>query len=163
VVVSLFSLHPASGNPCAACHPNQVQGFAATGMGKSLTQLAPQPAGTFAHRESGSTFTVRQTKDGMQQRVTRDGLSGDYPVAYVVGSGHRAYGYLVQIDGYLFQSPIAYYTQRGEWGIAPGFEKYPVPDFNRAATFECILCHSGTARYVRGTRNQYEQPRSLRK
>ena len=94
----------------------------------------------------------------MRQDIARDGLVGEYPVAYVVGSGHRAYGYLVQIGDYLFQSPIAYYTERSGWGIAPGFEKYPVPDFNRAATFECVLCHSGTVRYVRGTRNRYERP-----
>jgi hypothetical protein len=154
----LCSLHAAPANRCAPCHPAQVRGFAKTGMGQSLSRQAIQPDGKFVHSASGTKFSVRTGDDGMHQRISRDGLSGEYPVAYVVGSGHRAFGYFVQIGDYLFQSPISYYTQRGEWGIAPGFEKFPVPDFNRAATFECVLCHSGNPRYIRGTKNKFEEP-----
>lgn len=152
------SLHGAPANPCAACHPDKVAAFAKTAMGNALTSRATQPAGQFVHKASGTKFTVRIKEDGMRQVISRDGLTGEYPVAYVIGSGHRAHGYLVRVGNYLFQSPIAYYTQRGEWDIAPGFEKFPVPDFNRPATFECVNCHSGSARYVRGSRNRFEEP-----
>jgi tetratricopeptide (TPR) repeat protein len=158
VLWCLYSLQAAPADRCAPCHPKEVKGFAGTGMGNSLASQATQPAGRFIHSESGTKFSVRSAEGGMRQRISRDGLSGEYPVAYAVGSGHRAFGYLVQIGDYLFQSPIAYYTQPGAWDIAPGFEKFRLPDFNRAATFECVLCHSGTPRYVRGTKNRFERP-----
>src|SRR5207237_10284788 len=87
----------ASANPCAKCHPAQAKGYAATGMAKALSKVATQPSGEFFHAISGSRFLVSQVKDGTHQRISRGGISAEYPVAYVVGSGHRAFGYLVQV------------------------------------------------------------------
>jgi len=94
----------------------------------------------------------------MRQRITRSGVSGEYPIAYVIGSGHRAFGYLVQIGDYLFQSPLTWQTQEKAWTMAPGYEDNPAPDFTRPVSFECLLCHSGKVKPVQGTRNRYENP-----
>ncbi len=145
-------------NPCMTCHPKQVRGYAATGMAKALSRVASQPDGEFVHSVSGTRFAVRHAGDGMHQRILRGGVSAEYTAAYVVGSGHRAFGYLVQIDDYLFQSPISYQTQEKKWIMAPGYEDNPAPDFNRPVGFECLLCHSQKPRLVKGTRNRYENP-----
>jgi len=150
--------HALSPNPCMTCHPKQVTDYSKTGMGSSISTTAIQPAGQFIHAPSGSSFAITYTRDGMQQKVTRAGLSAEYPVTYVVGSGHRGFGFLVKIVDYLFQSPISYYTQRHAWEMAPGYEHNLAPDFNRPVTLRCLLCHGGAPRHVKGTRNRYEQP-----
>ena len=94
----------------------------------------------------------------MRQKLTMTGLSAEYPVTYVVGSGDRGLGFLVQIGDYLFQSPVSYYTERHAWGMAPDFEHNLAPDFNRPVTLRCLLCHGGAPRHVKGTRNRYDQP-----
>jgi len=150
--------HAANSNPCMTCHPAQVKGYASTDMAKALSRAATQPAGEFSHALSGTRFSVIHASDGMHQRITRGNVSGEYRIAYVVGSGHRAFGYLVQIGDYLFQSPVTYQTQEKAWTMAPGYEDNPAPDFNRPVGFECLLCHSGKAKPVKGTRNRYENP-----
>ena len=118
-------------------------------MAKALSRAATQPNGELLHAASGTQFAVSHASDGMRQRISRGGISGEYTVAYVVGSGHRAFGYLVQIGNYLFQSPISYQTQEKAWIMAPGYEGNPTPDFNRPVGFECLLCHSGKPRLVK--------------
>src|SRR6266850_2076944 len=108
----------ASTNPCMTCHPAQVKGYAETGMAKALSRVATQPNGELLHTASGTKFAVSHAGDGMRQRISRSGVSGEYTAAYVVGSGHRAFGYLVQIGNYLFQSPISYQTQEKAWIMA---------------------------------------------
>ena len=154
----MLCAHALSPNPCIPCHPKQVTDYSKTGMGSSISRIAIQPAGQFVHAPSGSSFRITYAKDGMRQKVTRAGLSAEYPVTYVVGSGHRGFGFLVHVGDYLFQSPISYYTQRHAWDMAPGYEQNLTPDFNRPVTLRCLLCHGGAPRHVKGTRNRYQQP-----
>ena len=158
VALLLAALPAGAASLCATCHPAQAKSYAATGMGRALSRAVTQPNGEFLHPVSGTKFSVLHANDGMHQRIVRDGFSGDYRVAYVVGSGHRAFGYLIQEGDYLFQSPISYQTQEKKWIMAPGYEDNPAPDFNRPVGLECLLCHSGKARLVAGTHNRYENP-----
>ena len=148
----------AATNPCATCHPAQAKAYVKTGMANAFSRAATQPPGEFVHASSATKFAAFETSDGMHQRITRGGVSGEYRIPYVVGSGHRAFGYLVQVGEYLFQSPIAYQTQEKKWIMAPGYEDNAAPDFNRPIGLECLLCHSGGPRLVKGTRNRYENP-----
>jgi len=50
-------------------------------------------------------------------------------MAYAIGSGTHAVGYLIQIGDHLFQSPLVYYPGYG-WGMAPGNENNEAPDFD---------------------------------
>ena len=120
-----------STKPCMTCHPAQVKNYAATGMAKALSRVAKQPDGEFVHGPSGTSFAVSHVIGAMRQRISRGGVSAEYTAAYVVGSGHKAFGYLVQIGDYLFQSPISYQMQEKKWIMAPGYEDSPTPDFNR--------------------------------
>ena len=148
----------ANPNTCKTCHPAHAKSYTATGMANALSRGAVQPAGEFSHAPSKTRFSVTQASDGMRQAIRRGGVLGEYRIAYVIGSGHRAFGYLVQVGDYLFQSPITYQTQQKAWTMAPGYEDNPAPDFNRPVSFECLLCHSGKVKPVKGTRNRYENP-----
>lgn len=117
-----------------------------------------QTSGTFTHTLSGTTFSVISTPTGMTQAIARHGITAKYPVAYVIGSGHHAFGYLIRIGDYLFQSPISYYSRRGAWDMAPGYEHDRLPDFTRPVTYDCLLCHAGSSFPVDETMNRYKPP-----
>src|SRR5688572_13773797 len=85
-----------SSRQCAPCHPRQVAGFRQTGMGNSISRVTAQPSGRFAHQPSLTTFTVRGTAVGMTQQLARDGLTASHRVAYAIGSGNAAFGFLVR-------------------------------------------------------------------
>jgi len=144
--------------PCADCHPKEVQGYQQSAMAHSLSDVTGQPDGTFEHAFSKTRFSIHSNSSGMLQRFERDGVSGEQRVAYVIGSGAHAFGYLVQIGDHLFQSPLSYYTNRRLWDVAPGYEESHHPDFSRPVTLECLLCHSGKSQPVPDTLNCYRTP-----
>jgi hypothetical protein len=75
----------------------------------------------------------------------------EFPVKYVVGSGHHSLTYLVETDGFLVESPITWYASRKAWGMSPG---YDVPDhasFTRAIGEGCLTCHASRAEAVDGS------------
>jgi hypothetical protein len=146
---------------CAGCHPKEVQGYRQSAMAHSLSEVTPQPEGSFEHALSKTRFSIRSNPSGVLQRFQRDGESGEQRVAYVIGSGAHAFGYLVRIGDHLFQSPLSYYTNRRLWDVAPGYEESHHPDFSRPVTLECLLCHSGKAQPVPDTLNRYQTPAFL--
>src|SRR5262249_42147948 len=80
-------------------------------------------------------------------------------VRYALGSGTRGITYLIERDGFLFQSPIAWFAQRKRWGISPGYRATaPRPNFERATSPPCLYCHTNQVRPVAGTLNRYEPP-----
>ena len=125
-------------------------------MAQSLRHAAKEPEGTFAG--SGTRFTIHAGSKGVWQRMDRAGETTEYQVAYVIGSGRHASGFLVQIGDHLFQSPVCYYTNRQAYDLAPGYERIPEPDFTRPVGEECVLCHSGRPLNVPGTANRYTPP-----
>ena len=109
-------------------------------MAVSLRRPGKEPDGSFVAR-SGTRFSAHSGTDGYRQRMEH-GETADYPVAYVIGSGRHASGYLVQLGGRLFQSPLCYYKDRHAYDLAPGYERIDDPDFTRPVGEQCLLCHS---------------------
>jgi len=127
-------------------------------MGRSLGVPSENASAVFVHAASGSRFTIRSDGARMWQSIERGGLRAEYEVAYVIGSGNHGQGFLVRVGSYLFQSPIAFYSRRKLWDVAPGYEEMRNPDFSRPVVPECLECHSGSSRPVRDTVNRYEDP-----
>jgi hypothetical protein len=125
-------------------------------MARALSRPISLQAGSFAHLYSRTKFTIYDDSSGPIQQLARDGEVSEQRIAYVIGSGSHAFGYLVRIGDHLFQSPVCYYTQTQSWGIAPGYEMDPHPDFSRPVPIACLLCHSGKPKAVAGTFNSYE-------
>src|SRR5277367_789420 len=150
------SASPTGAERCAVCHPSEVEGYARSSMARALRRAGREPEGTVTAQ--GSTITMRSTAEGFFQGWENGGDKSEYRVDYVIGSGEHASGYLVNIGGHLFQSPVAYYKSRQAYDLAPGYENQPDPDFTRPIREECVLCHSGNALHVAGTLNEYRAP-----
>ena len=116
-----------------------------------------QPPGAFVQRSSQTSFGVSVSAGAMTQSAERNGIRAEYPVSYIVGSGSHAYAYLIRISDFLFQSPISFYTKRGLWDMAPGFETDRQPDFTRPIGPECLLCHAGSSLAAAGV-NRFRPP-----
>ncbi|HEV2378192.1 MAG TPA: hypothetical protein VG206_00165 [Terriglobia bacterium] len=151
--------------PCVRCHPAETSGYAATQMAHSLSGVTQEPGGDFVHGLSKTNFSVevsssktdRTTGWKMVQHLERDGFSAAYVPAYAIGSGTHAVGYLIELGGHLFQSPICFYPGRG-WDMAPGYEENRQPDFLRPVTPDCLSCHVGKAQPLAGSLNRYGDP-----
>jgi hypothetical protein len=132
-------------------------------MAHSLRSPGNEPEGTFTSGSPATRFSIRSggirpDNKGTWQRMERFGGTAEYQVAYVIGSGSHASGYLIQAGDHLFQSPISYYKTRRAYGLAPGYEQVSEPDFTRPVGEECVLCHGGRPQHVPGTPNQYKRP-----
>jgi len=152
----LQSREPTGSERCVVCHPTEVRGFAQSAMAHALRRSGQEPEGSVT--KHGSTITMHNSPDGFYQSLENGGEKNDYRVDYVIGSGEHASGYLVNIGGHLFQSPVAFYKSHQTYDLAPGYENQPDPDFTRPISEECLLCHSGQSLHVPGTLNQYSPP-----
>ena len=96
-------------------------------MGRSLAPLGGDPKGPPIDAAAGLPFEAK----GVQFRVeARDGrvfhkmrrrdaegkvfAENEAEVRYALGSGTRGIAFLIERDGFLFQSPIAWFAQRGD-------------------------------------------------
>jgi photosynthetic reaction center cytochrome c subunit len=147
---------PVGADRCLFCHPTEVQGYARSAMARALRPAGQEPDGTVIGH--GTKITIHSSPSGFWQSWENAGDKSEYRVDFVIGSGEHASGYLVDIGGHLFQSPVAYYKSRQSYDLAPGYENQPDPDFTRPVSEECVLCHSGISLHVPGTLNQYRPP-----
>jgi tetratricopeptide (TPR) repeat protein len=153
---SLPQQSPEGASRCIVCHRAEVEGYARSSMAHSLRRAGREPDGTVS--AGSSRITMYSSPTGSWQRLENAGENATYRIDYVIGSGNHASGYLVDMGGDLFQSPVAYYKSRHAYDLAPGYENLPDPDFTRPVQEECVLCHSGTALAVSGTLSRYRPP-----
>jgi len=78
-------------------------------------------------------------------------------MAYTIGSGVQGRTYLYERDGFFFESPITWYTQKAKWDLSPGYDANPV-HFTRRIDARCLFCHSHEVRPIEHTTNRYQQP-----
>jgi tetratricopeptide (TPR) repeat protein len=147
---------PTGADRCLFCHAAEVQGYSRSAMAHALRRAGQEPDGIVSG--NGTKITIHSSATGYWQSWENRGDKSTYRVDFVIGSGEHANGYLVDIGGHLFQSPVAFYKSRQAYDLAPGYENQPDPDFTRPVSEECVLCHSGFALHVPGTLNQYRPP-----
>ncbi len=157
-------------NECKSCHAEVYNTFIQTGMGqswdkatrqKSAADFSPQKALVY---DSSKNLFYKPFWDGdslciLEYRI----VNGDTvhkrieKVSYIVGSGQHTNSHIININGYLHQAPITFYTQKGKWDLAPGFEKGMNTRFDRKIELECISCHNGYPVFEAGSLNKYTQ------
>jgi tetratricopeptide (TPR) repeat protein len=137
---------------CASCHPGNHSSYLLTPHSRTLSDVNPEvepPDGSFKHKLSGRSYRVYR-KDGQlhHEEVVRT-ESGeviarvDLPVRYLVGSGHFTRTYVADVDGFLYESPITWYSSKQKWDMSPGYDIPQHFGFVRPIKIECLNCHAG--------------------
>ena len=152
---------------CSDCHAEIAAAFAEHPMGRSLFPVAqaPAPPEDVAHHNPfealGSRFSVGRGNNKVWQRetLTTAGSTAaelEWEVHYVLGSGARGHSYLTDRGGYLYQTPVSWFSQKQVWDLSPGF--IPSLRTGRTVLAGCLFCHANRARHVSGSVNRYEEP-----
>ena len=68
-------------------------------------------------------------------------------VQFAVGSGRQGVAYLIERDGFLFQSPITWYPRQRQWDLSPGYEKKPPLRPADHARLACSATRTGSSRW----------------
>jgi hypothetical protein len=148
---------------CAECHPRNHRSYLLTAHSRSLAEPdagAEPPDGSFYHQPSGRSYRVYRRDGRLRHEETLRTAEGreiarvDEPVRYRVGSGNFTRTYLVELDGFLHESPVTWYTSTKKWGMSPGYDFPQHWGFDRPVVAECVACHAGRAEAVGGTLNR---------
>ncbi len=153
-------VHPVGSAACTECHRARHQSYLLTAHSRSLADVEPgrePPDAEFAHTKSGRVYRVY--RDGGRLRhaeIVRDADGAevtriDVPVRYLIGSGSFSRSYLVEIDGFLFESPITWYPSRQRWDLSPGYDQPAHWSFERPVNENCLFCHAGQVATVGDT------------
>jgi len=155
---------------CFRCHAEIGESYRLHPMGRSLSPITlatdstvENAAGAPLFEAGGLQYSVENRGGHVIHLETRRGASGGIvtqstaEVQFTLGSGRQALAYLIERDGFLFQSPITRYVQAGRWDLSPGYEKKNL-HFERPVITSCLFCHGNRVENVAGTVNRYEPP-----
>ncbi len=153
---------------CMVCHKEVYESFMQTGMGQSFDKATKQKsAANFSpshalvydkdldfyykpYWSEDSLYIMEyrlKGKDTTHKRIQQ--------IHYIVGSGQHTNSHIYKVNGYLYQAPITFYTQKGKWDLAPGFEDGSNTRFSRTIQLECMSCHNGLPDFVENSENKY--------
>ena len=157
---------------CTRCHRDIAFAYRSHPMGRSLAPVTGTEDGPPASASAGLPiehkgvqYTIEHRDGRVFHKAARRGADGNLfaeieaEVRFALGSGTRGISFLIERDGFLFQSPIAWFAQERRWDISPGYGEFSTrPDFERAIQPDCLFCHTNQFRAVAGTLNRYEKP-----
>ena len=126
---------------CAACHAAIYRGYMQTPMARSSGRVGTsgikERFDRAEFRDSRSAFAYRAgEQDGTYyfdfvQQGTKQPVQGRRYLEYFVGSGAAAHSYLLSAGGFLYEAPVAYYSNSDSWKAAPGYASYDYPYLTR--------------------------------
>lgn len=148
---------------CAGCHLSIYKSYENTSMahasGPALDRLIPAD---FVHRKSGVHYRIfaEDNKAWLSFERPDDPLvRGKRQLLYYIGSGRRGRSYLFAMDGFLFESPVNWYTDRRIWDMAPAYGDASQIPMNLPVFTGCLHCHvSAMQPPIHGTENRYPNP-----
>ena len=152
---------------CMLCHQDIYNSFIHTGMGESfdIATKAKSAAKFGPHvvihdKDKDFYYHPFWKNDSLYVREFR--LQGkdtiykrEQQINYIIGSGMHTNSHMYRINGYLFQAPITFYTQIGQWDLAPGFSDGFNSRFSREVGLECMNCHNSYPDFVQGSINKF--------
>jgi predicted CXXCH cytochrome family protein len=148
---------------CAKCHQEIFRAYLGTPManasGLATDRLVP---GTFLHAASGVEYQVftEHNSGWLSYRKRADpAINGRERLEYFLGSGHLGLTYLYTKNGYLLESPVAYYSDLKTYDMKPGMENIDYLPEALPVDSTCLRCHMSAAqRSDPGTENRYAGP-----
>ncbi len=151
---------------CAGCHQDEARTYRQHPMGRSCAPVAADlehydAAARNPFQALGRQFLVEPRAAAVVHKVNYAPSRPDDPdlvkeeaVTLTIGSGQQGRTYLIDHDGFVFQSPISWYTRRQGWDLSPGYETNFM-HFIRPVTPACLFCHTNAAEHVDHSLNHY--------
>ena len=154
---------------CKTCHEKEFGTFMESGMGKSFDRATHEKSAAdfsghisvydtlrnfyYTPFWSGDTMKIKEFRlhqsDTIYQRVEN--------ISFIVGSGHHTNSHMININGFVYQAPLTFYTQEGRWDLPPGFRQGDQTRFDRSIQFECMTCHNGLPELAFGSENKFNK------
>ena len=116
-------------------------------------------ASEFSHKQSGVLYRVYE-HDGRAwmsyERKSESEFRGQRELLYFIGSGRKGRSYLFSVQGFLFETPINWYSQEYRWNMAPAYTEAREIPMNLPSFVDCLNCHtSGLQPRVPGTDSRF--------
>ena len=146
---------------CGSCHRDKLESFFRTAH--HLTSRQPA-AGTIAGTFALGTNTLKTSNPGLYFRMDAKGgrfyqtaiwgiplsaTSQTEPIDLVIGSGRKGQTYLFWKGDRLFQLPVSYWIELGQWVNSPGYTD-GYANFDRPVMTRCLECHASYAESLAG-------------
>jgi predicted CXXCH cytochrome family protein len=152
---------------CAKCHADITRSYRRHPMGRSLVPVSAvvkrlEEGVNRRFDALGSRFQVARHQGRVRHERKRFGPEGQvaaemaWEVDQVLGSGARGRSFLMERDGFVWQTPISWYAQSRKWDLSPGFG--PKLLTGRPVLPDCLFCHADRAHPVEGSVNRYATP-----
>ncbi len=145
---------------CLECHDNQHRSWLQSVHSRAMSAAmsGPEPAdGDYLHVASGRRYQSRQKNgelwhaEALVDTVTQTAPpTVDVQLKYLVGSGRHSRTYLAELDGFLTESPLTWYSSTGSWSMSPGYDHAEHLGFERPVDTGCLICHCGRIESVDG-------------
>lgn len=158
----------AGSQACAPCHEAIYRSFMATAMargsGRVGTGETKERFDRAEFRDSQGIFAYRIGQEAgryffdFEQQRTRQPITGRRRLEYFVGSGSHARSYLLNVNGFLYEAPVSYYSHPAAWKPTPGFASFDYPYLTRPILPGCLQCHASGIQRIPGTQNAYASP-----
>jgi tetratricopeptide (TPR) repeat protein len=154
-------------NSCKQCHQSIYNSFINTGMGKSFdiaTKAKSAADFTSAYVEDKNDdfkYFAYWHKDSLffrEYRIEKGDTTfrRNEQVNYIIGSGQHTNSHIQNINGYLHQMPMTWYSQKKHWDLPPGFEDGFNTHFTRKIGLECMTCHNAYPAFELGSENKFK-------
>lgn len=154
-------------NTCKLCHQSIYNTFIETGMGQSLGIASKAKSlGEFKNAFIKDKYTNYEycafwKKDSLfikEYLLEKNDtvFSRTEQVNYIIGSGQHTNSHLQNVNGYINQMPMTFFTQKKQWDLPPGFENGFNTRFSRKIGLECMSCHNAYPDFVIGSENKYK-------
>ncbi len=143
---------------CKPCHQAIFRKYLDTPManasGRALDHAIP---GSFYHAPSRITYRFFADGNSFWFSYARTGNQTRQQLEYFMGSGHLGVTYLYSINGYLLESPVAYYANLKAYDMKPGLGGSSRLPEALPMSPGCMRCHmSSVQREDPGTNNHYQ-------
>ncbi len=148
---------------CAKCHSAIYDSYGQTAMAHASGPASENLiAGGLRSKQSGVDYRIYTQNAKVWLSFERPGdplVRGKRELLYYIGQGRRGRTYLFSVDGFVFESPVNWYTDRHLWDMAPGYANATEAPMNLPALSSCLDCHvSGIRPPIEGTENRYKMP-----
>lgn len=152
---------------CRLCHQKIYDTFIQTGMGQSFAPATKKKSiATYSEHtviyDKYQDFYYHPFWQGEQLKIMEFRLKGKDTifkrtenVDFIIGSGQHTNSHIRNANGYLYQMPMTFFSQKKKWDFPPGFENGFNTHFNRKIGLECMSCHNALPNFVEGSENKF--------